>query len=269
MNAPHPSVVSLAAAVAPIELPPPASALEQLLGMPAAAAAAAGLPPVALVRVAEGATLFHEGAPARSVHLVQAGHFKVVRVGEDGYEQVLDFAGRHELLGCDGFADGHHRSAAVALEESWVYVLPVAELLRLCHQLPGFGRRWQAAIGRLVARTGEMAWLMAAVGAEKRTARFVLLYARRMAALGLSSRRLNLRMGRRDIASHLGLAHESVSRSFSLLAEGGLLRVDNREIEILDRERLEAFARCTRGYGEPAPRRARGSAASAATATSH
>lgn len=262
MNAPHAAVAALAdAEPAPIEWPvASASALEQLLGLPLSAAGAAGLPPIPLLRVAEGSTLFHEGAPARSVHLVQAGHFKVVRVGEDGYEQVLDFAGRHELLGCDGFADGHHRSAAVALEEAWVYAIPVAELLRLCHQLPGFGRRWQAAIGRLIARSGEIAWLMAAVGAEKRTARFVLLMAQRMATLGQSPRRLNLRMGRRDIASHLGLAHESVSRSFSLLAESGLLRVDNREIEILDRERLEAFARCTRGYGEPTPRRG-GSAA--------
>jgi CRP/FNR family transcriptional regulator len=241
---------------------PRASALAQLLGEPAFAVEPGrhgpGTPtptPYPLLRVAEEAPLFLEGAPTRSVYVVQAGHFKTVLTGEDGYEHVLDFATRHDLLGCDGLADGHYASGAVALEESWVFALPAADLPHLGHQWPQFNAHWQAAVARQLARAGEKTWLMATVGAEKRTARFILLHARRMAEAGQSSRRLHLRMGRRDIASHLGLAHESVSRSFSMLADMGLLHVDNREIEIVDTDALHAFALCTRGYPEAAPRR--------------
>jgi len=231
------------------------SALEQLVGSPLADWAPGGVSPFPLLHVAEGAPLVHEGSPTRCVHLVQAGHFKIYRTGEDGYEHVLGFAGRHEVLGCDGMATGCHASGAMALEESWVYSLPPADIQRLCRLLPHFGARWQAALATQIARAGEVAWLTSTVGAEKRTARFVILYARRMAGEGQSARRLRLRMCRRDIASHLGLAHESVSRSFTLLADAGILRVDNREIEILDPEALHRFALTTRGYPEASVRR--------------
>jgi CRP/FNR family transcriptional regulator, anaerobic regulatory protein len=55
-----------------------------------------------------------------------------------------------------------------------------------------------------------------------------------------------MRMTRRDIASYLGVAHETVSRSFAELVGWGFLRVDNREVDILDLEGLRTFSSCTR-----------------------
>ena len=74
-----------------------------------------------------------------------------------------------------------------------------------------------------------------------------------MAERGQSSRRLYLRMSRRDIASHLGVSHETVSRSFGALANWGCITVNNREVEILDRERLMACASNTRGLADARP----------------
>lgn len=232
-----------------------ASALECLLGGTFNEWAPGGVSPFPLLRISEHQTLYHEGSEANSVYVVQAGYFKVVRTGEDGYEHVLDFAGRHDLLGCDAIANGHHPTSVVALEESWVYALPLADVRRLGQRLPGFSARWESAMSAQIGRAAELAWLMAAVGAEKRTARFIGLYSRRMAERGQSPRRLLLRMSRRDIASHLGLAHESVSRSFTLLAEAGVLRVDNREVEILDADALHRYAFSTRGYQTGGQRR--------------
>ena len=91
-----------------------------------------------------------------------------------------------------------------------------------------------------------MAWLTAAPAADRRVARFLLLMSRRSAERGESPRRLHLPMRRRDIASYLGMAHESATRAFSALAAAGILKVNLRDVEIVDRERLEAFARITR-----------------------
>jgi CRP/FNR family transcriptional regulator len=225
--------------------------LQRLLGESLAEWGPAGVAPFARLRVGEQQTLFHQGAPARCVYLVHTGWFKIVRTGEDGYEQALDFCGPGDVLGCDVMADAMHHNQAVALETAWVYALPIADVQRMCHRSAPFNARWQAAMAAHIARAGEAAWVMAAVGAEKRTARFIITFARRMGALGQSRRRLRLRMCRRDIASHLALAHESVSRSFSLLVNNGILRVENREIEILDEVALQRFAQVTRGYPYP------------------
>jgi CRP/FNR family transcriptional regulator len=60
-----------------------------------------------------------------------------------------------------------------------------------------------------------------------------------------------LRMTRRDIASHLGVAHETVSRSFTALADWGYIRVLNRDVEVLDPDGLRAYSLITRGLIEP------------------
>ena len=60
------------------------------------------------------------------------------------------------------------------------------------------------------------------------------------------------------VSSLLGVAHETVSRSFSALAALGMVDVSDREVEILDMEGLKRFARSTRRHlDEPAVSRTR------------
>lgn len=193
------------------------------------------------------ATLFHEGAVAEAIYFVRAGTFKCLQTAEDGYEQVFGFACRGDVLGFDAICAGKHPSAAVALEDSSVYVLPLRELIGLSARIPALNRVLHFAVSRELTRRGEVADVMAAVGAEVRLSRFLIQLSGRMAACGQSPRRVVLRMCRRDIASHLGVAHETVSRSFSALAERGYLRVHNREVEILDIDGLRETSRSTRG----------------------
>jgi CRP/FNR family transcriptional regulator len=74
-----------------------------------------------------------------------------------------------------------------------------------------------------------------------------------MAECGQSPQRLRLRMSRRDIANHLGLAHETISRSFRVLCDAGWLRVDNRDVDILDLAALQRCTRSTRGAADETP----------------
>lgn len=212
-----------------------------------------GLHALPLQHVPRGTALLHEGAAARCVYVIQAGDFKTVKTAEDGYELVLDFAGRGDLLGFDALASGHHASGAVALEDAAVHALPLHELEALRHASRAFDSALLATVSRQLERMGDAAWAMSAVGADVRVARFLVQLSTRMLERGQSARLLRLRMGRRDIASHLGLAHESISRSFGSLVEGGLLRVDNRDVEILDLARLQRHARCTRGLADEGP----------------
>lgn len=222
-------------------------ALLRLLNGNSARPGSGGVP---LQHLTRGAVLLHEGAPARCVYVIQAGDFKCVKTAEDGYELVLDFAGRGDLLGFDAVASGHHPSGAVALEDAAVFAIPLHELEAMRRGGHAFDAALQATVSRQLERLGEAAWSMSAVGADVRVARFLVQLSARMLERGQSPRLLRLRMGRRDIASHLGLAHESISRSFGSLVEMGLLRVDNRDVEIIDIARLQQHARCTRGLGE-------------------
>lgn len=215
--------------------------------------ASAGLG-VAVWRARAGAVLLHEGAEAESVHVVRSGSFKCVKTSEDGYEQVLAFAGPGEVLGFEAVSRGHHTSTVVALEDATVFSLPLRELDRWRQHFPSLDHALQIALSRQLARAGDVAEMMAAVAAETRLARFLVWLSGCMAERGQSPRRLYLRMSRRDIASLLGVAHETVSRSFTALADWGCLRVDNREVEILDEAALRACTRGTRGPADDGAR---------------
>jgi CRP/FNR family transcriptional regulator len=203
-----------------------------------------------LHRVSRGETLVHEGAAADNVYAVQVGSFKSVKTAEDGYEYVLGFGLRGDLLGYDGVAGGHYSFSAVALEDSRVVVLPLGPLGAVRRRVPVLDVALQALLSRQIVHAGEIAEVMAAVAADVRLARFLVQLSGRMAERGQSPRRLRLCMNRRDIANHLGLAHETISRCFRLLSDRGWLSVDNREIELRDFEGLRRCARSTRGLSD-------------------
>jgi CRP/FNR family transcriptional regulator, anaerobic regulatory protein len=128
-----------------------------------------------------------------------------------------------------------------------VVALPFAALADLRRRAGVLDAALQVLVARQIAHAGDTAEVMAAVSAEVRLARFLLRLSARMAARGQSQRRLLLRMNRRDIANHLGLAHETISRSLRMLVDEGCLHVHNRDVEILDLDRLKQCARSTRG----------------------
>ena len=203
--------------------------------------------PFGMRRVRCDHALVHEGNPFETLYFVCAGSFKSVRVDAEGYEQVQGFALHGDMLGLDGISQGRHVSGAVALEDASVAVLPYAELAHNARRLPAIERLLQRALGAELQRRSETQYLMAPASSEVRVVRFLLHYARRQNALGYSDRRIRLRMTRRDIASYLGVAHETVSRALTALSAIGSIRVNYRDIELVDPAVLRDIQRITRG----------------------
>ncbi len=214
--------------------------------------------PLTLWRAHQDTSLLLEGAAATSLYVVRSGSFKCVKTLEDGYDQVLSLALVGELLGAEALHGGRQPATVVALEDTTVYALPVRDLPELRRLCPVLDSALELALSRQLVRAADTASMTAAVASEVRLARFLLWLSARMADIGQSPHRLLLRMGRRDIASLLCVAHETVSRAFTALSDEGHIKVDRRELEILDPDRLRAFARCTRGLlQEPARGRQR------------
>ena len=205
-------------------------------------------------RVRKGAALFHEGATVERIHFIRTGTFKVFHTDADGYEQVLGFAGRGGVLGLDALGMEQHPTTAVALEDSTILHVDARGLRLMRHGCPAFDAAMERLLSTQLTQLSDLAELMAAVAAEVRLARFLLQLSGRMRRQGESGSRLLLRMSRRDIASYLGVAIETVSRSFALLAQEGYLRVEKRDIEIIDFDGLKDCARATRTSADRAGR---------------
>lgn len=242
---------NIRSAPAPVEdrIPPPGTLgdLLRLLGVPACDLHERDRLPTTMRRLRAGTTLIREGAPLEFLYFVRDGSLKLERTREDGYVQVLGLAGRAEVIGFEAICTRRHASTVIALEDATVYALSVSELAALRARMPALDQAVQSALSAQLARAADTVEVMSAVASEVRLARFLILYATRMAQWGRSSNRFQLRLSRRDIASLLGVAHETVSRSFGELITWGYLRVARREVDIIDLDGLTDLARNTRG----------------------
>lgn len=224
-----------------------ASEVLRWMRLPAWTSAATDTIEFAMRRVEAGRSLALEGQPFKELFLVASGSFKCLQCDADGYEQVLAFSLHGDLIGLDALGQEVNRSSALALEDATVVVLPLQELLDIGRRMPEIEALLHHAAGAEVARRGDNQYLMAAPSSEVRLTRFLLQFAQRQAVLGHSGRRLRLCMTRRDIASYLGVAHETVSRVLVALDREGFIAVSRRDIELVDLPALTELQRLTRG----------------------
>lgn len=192
-------------------------------------------------RVRRGAALFVPGEPFTSLFAIRSGFFKTYIATEDGREQVTGFQMAGEILGLDGIACGSHSCSAIALEDAEVCVMPYERLDEFSREIPALQKHLQKILSREIVREHGVMMMLGSMRAEERLASFLLDIVQRLHMRGFSSSELVLRMTREEIGSYLGLKLETVSRTFSQLAERGILSVRHRHICIRDASALRAI----------------------------
>ncbi len=190
-------------------------------------------------QVPRGDELFRSGDRFNAVYAVRTGFFKTGLTLEDGREQVTGFQMTGELLGLDGISTDAHTVTATALEDSQVCVIPFDQLEDLSREFNDLQRQFHKIMSREIVRDHGVMLLLGSMKAEERVAAFLVNLTQRLHARGYSSSEVILRMTREEIGSYLGLKLETVSRTFSRFQDDGLLEVKQRQIRILDQDRLK------------------------------
>ena len=191
--------------------------------------------------VGRGDSLFRAGDAFQSLYAVRTGFFKTRLSSEDGRDQVTGFQMAGELLGLDGISTDNHTCDAVALEDSQVCVIPYNQLEDLSREFTELQHQFHKIMSREIVRDHGVMLLLGSMRAEERLAAFLLNLTQRLQARGFSASELILRMTREEIGSYLGLKLETVSRTFSKFQEEGYLEVKQRQIRILDQDKLQSL----------------------------
>lgn len=189
-------------------------------------------------KVARGSSLYRAGEAFDSLYAVRSGAFKTVGVSHDGEEKVTGFYLPGELLGLDSISSGRHGYSAVALEDSEVCAIPFAALEKMAASVPMLQSKLFKVLSGDISRDQGLMLLLGSMTAEQRLAAFLLSLSRRYQRLGFSASRYTLRMTREEIGNYLGLTIETVSRLMSRFQKEELIRVQQREIEIRQPDRL-------------------------------
>ncbi len=190
----------------------------------------------------KGEHIYRESEPFASVFAVRSGSVKAYKITGDGKEQITGFYLPGELLGVDGIAHNSHTVSAKALETAAVCEIPFKRLEELSTKLPSLQRHFFKLMSKEITQDQQLITLLSKNSAEQRIASLLLSISARTARLKLSATAFRLPMSRTDIGNYLGLTVETVSRIFSRFQKAALLKVENKEIRMLDIDKMRKMA---------------------------
>ena len=200
-----------------------------------------------------GEAIFQAGERFASLYVVHAGLFKMINISADGREQVVGFKFRGDWIGFDGIAEARHKSDAVAMDTSEVWVLPYEQLMVRSAEQPALLGELHAAMSREIVHDRDSMMALCTLPADARVADFLRYWAESLAIRGMRTDEIALRLTRAEIGNYLGMTLESVSRALSKLVRAGVIDFcskGRRDLQIPD---VDALGRFVQRYLVPAP----------------
>ena len=226
---------AVATATAPLPIP---RCVEEMIDI----ASLSAYVPVTRRRLRAGQYLYRAGQRFNALYIVHAGFLRTSLCSDDGRQQVTGFPMRGELLGVESIGSDRYSVDVVALDTCEVIELPYPAVMTACAAMNALQALLTQALATELRRDHYWMLTLGTLGAEQRVAAFLLDLSRRHRALGFCASHFLLRMSRVDIASFLGLKHETVTRALSQLAARGVIAVERREIRIVCTEQLQRQA---------------------------
>jgi CRP/FNR family transcriptional regulator len=190
----------------------------------------------------KGDRLFSAGEKITSLYAVHSGVIKTYRITPEGDRQVLDFYFAGQIVDLDALYDGVSTVFAEALNTASVCAVSIAEFKKVisgsAELQDGFIRRMSKVIRQQMDHTLSVG----ICDATQRMARLLYRVSAHYRTMGYSPLRFELPMSRVDMASHLGLAVETVSRQIRKLRELGLVEITGNNVEVINMSELMRWA---------------------------
>jgi CRP-like cAMP-binding protein len=183
------------------------------------------------VQAIPGQTIVLEGDPCQHCFRVLAGAVRVYKSTADGRRQLIDFLVSGD---CFGLLGAHHTCSVEAITHTTLSKTPRATLAAAVRAHPEVADRLIELAAAKLVRAHEHMLLLGRKNAQERVASLLLEVARR---IGTDEARpaFRLPISRQEMADHLGLTIETVSRTMTRLKQEGLIALPTAHDVVLTR----------------------------------
>lgn len=184
-----------------------------------------------------GQTLVMEEQPIESVYQISSGFVRCCSYTQEGQRQVFHFAGPGDLLGFPDLGIWHFSAEAVTDVVLRSIKIDVLEEAMTCNRAMQRELR-RHCLEQIAARERHLVWL-----AYLRTEDRLLAFLEEFEAAG--SKRgdmVELPMTRLDLADHLGMTFETVSRCFTALKRRGAIMMNGPNMYALSADEVSQEA---------------------------
>jgi CRP/FNR family transcriptional regulator len=196
-------------------------------------------------RVRRKTVVYGEGEDHRGVWIVLSGLVVVYRLSPDGRMLILRVCRPGDSFGETGLFDEarpRYANHARTTRDGTLLFLPRDRFGDFLRRSPETSWR---LLGELSDRIREMSTTLEGVAFREVTERLARYLLRELEAAGHTEERrpsVELPLAKGSLASYLGAAHETLSRSLQRLSRQGIVRVDGPRVTVLDLARLKRLA---------------------------
>ena len=184
----------------------------------------------------KGELIYSAGDKRKRLYVIHKGKVKVTRISESGKEQIIRILGPGEFLGeLSLFSVDPLTDNSEAIEKVNVCVIDGQHIKELMTKHPSISFKVMEELSKRLAKAENLIENISLRGAEKRLADMLI-------SLGDDKGKVVLKMSKRDLASHLGMSQETLSRKLSHFQDLGLIKLSGqRQILLLDIQGLKSL----------------------------
>ena len=194
--------------------------------------------------VAKGDTLFREGEPGDKMFMILDGKVKLGQSSADGRESLLAVMGPGEIFGeLSLFDPGLRTSTATALTDAVVLGLSNEQLRPWLAGRPEVAAALLQALARRLRRTNEAMADLVFSDVPGRVAKALLDLGEKFGQVTGEGLMVTHDMTQEELAQLVGASRETVNKALADFAQRGWIRLESRQVTILDVERLGRRAR--------------------------
>jgi CRP-like cAMP-binding protein len=194
-----------------------------------------------LRRAVKKEIVFEDGASADRFYFVVDGKVKIFKRGPGGRDQLLRLILPGESFAeAAMFAGGKFPATAMAVPDTELLYFPRQAFLAILRQNPELTMRMLASLSRFCRQFLDILEDLSLRSVPARLAGYLL--SRYHSAMPGPGEPFDLGISKGELASRLGIASETLSRTLKKFKNDGTIAIHRRSITILRFEKLKAFA---------------------------
>ena len=181
----------------------------------------------------KGEMIYMAGDKGEKLYVIHTGKVKITRYTENGKEQVIRILGPGEFMGeLSLFSSAPLTDNGEALKRTTMCIIDGKQIKNLMKKYPDIGFKIMGELSQRLNKAESLIENISLHSVEKRLAQVLLSMAK--------DGEVNLKMSKKDLASHIGMSQETLSRKFSAFQELGIIRlIGHRRVVILNKRALE------------------------------
>jgi CRP/FNR family transcriptional regulator/CRP/FNR family cyclic AMP-dependent transcriptional regulator len=199
-------------------------------------------------RFGPGQVIFHLGDPGGLLYIISRGKVKISHTTPEGQEVVLAILGPGDFFGELALLDDSPRSAtAVALEPTETLTLHREEFIHYLTDNPDFALHVLKTLARNIRRLNTQLADIFFLDLPGRLARVLINLADQYGRRVTDGTVIDLALTQTDLADMTGATRVSINKALGRFRRSGWIRVNGRQLTVLDRAALESIIEVSGG----------------------